>query len=157
MTILIVYATNSSGTQSVSQLLGALLEKAGHRVTVVRASDAAPRDLLNYDAVLLGSCTWLGKGKGLAAEGQLQEHMSAFVEQAQLLDLAHKPCAVFGLGDSSYTHFCAAADHLEKFVQEHGGRLIVPSLRIDGYYFDRDQNDKLVNDWGQGVIHALST
>jgi len=157
MTVLIVYGTNSSGTETVSHVVADQLKKAGHEVRVVHAPDATATMLPEYDVVLLGSCTWDGIFDGKTRlEGQLQEHMQHFVDGAKGIRLDSRPFAIFALGDSSYQEFCAAADHLEKFVQEVGGKLIVPSLRIDGYYFNEDKNNQAVEGWTQSVIKALA-
>ncbi len=155
MTVLIVYGTNSSGTETVSQLIGGQLTQAGHAVTVRRANAVEPADFGTHDIVLLGSCTWLGEVNGKTEEGQLQEHMAALAKKCIGQTFPNHPFAVFGLGESSYDIFCGAVDHLEKLVGDLGGKLIVPSLRIDGYYFDRDNNDKLVTEWAGKVSQQL--
>lgn len=155
MTILIVYGTNSSGTENVSQLIGGILSTAGHSVTIRRANAVDPADFLTHDVTLLGSCTWLGDVNGKTEEGQLQEHMAQLVEKCRGFRSAGQRFATFGLGDSSYDIFCGAVDKLEQFVKSLDGILVSQSLRIDGYFFDRDNNDKLVTAWTEKLLASL--
>lgn len=156
MNMLIVYGTNSSGTAVVADSIAETLRAAGHQLTVQHARDTTV-DLFtkDFDLVILGSCTWerfTADHKKL--EGQLQQHMLAFVEAAT--PPAQQRFALFGLGDSSYTSFCAAADHLETAVTKWNGQLVHPTLRIDAYFFDLKKNRQRVTDWAQALVQKVS-
>ncbi len=156
MNVLLVYATNSSGTQAVSEIIGQAMRQAGHRVVTKRAYEPGANDFIHYDLVILGSCTWERFDGKVRLEGQLQQHMYALVQQLQGHTFRQQKFAVFGLGDSSYTSFCAAADHLEKFVQHLGGTTLVPTLRIDSYFFDLIENRRRAEDWAQKLAIETS-
>ena len=156
MTILIVYGTNSGGTMSAGQGLADRLTPAGHQVILKAAPDAQAADLDKPDLIILGSCTWSGDVNGVSEGGQLQEHMAQLVERLQGYNGQGRRFAVYALGDSSYDTFCQAADHLEKFVASIHGTLIVPSLRIDRYYFDHDTNDAALTVWVTSINTALT-
>lgn len=155
MNILLVYGTNSSGTALVAETVASRLTAAGHRVTVKHARDASTDDLRQpVDCIVLGSCTWerfTPEGKRL--EGQLQQHMYALLESADVNP--RQRFALFALGDSSYTDFCAAADHLEDAVQRWMGHLVIPTLRVDSYFFDLPRNRERVNAWSDELINKL--
>lgn len=155
MNIFLVYGTNSSGTALVAQTVAEHLRAKGHQVTVQHARDTHPAELESeYDLLILGSCTWerfTPEGKRL--EGQLQQHVYALLEHATLPP--KRRYALFGLGDSSYTDFCAAADHLEAAVKQWGGVLVVPTLRVDSYFFDLKKNRRLVNDWAKMLAEKV--
>ncbi len=157
MTTLIVYATNSSGTMLAAELASRVLQAANHTVTLKRANAVDPGDFKLYDLVVLGSCTWGLVINGQWMQGQLQNHM--YDLQQKLVTEQHifpgKKFAVFALGDSSYTHFCAAADHLQGLVNDLGGELIAEPLRIDGWFFRPKQNEKLLTDWAGSVAAAM--
>ncbi|MBI5466916.1 MAG: flavodoxin family protein [Candidatus Kerfeldbacteria bacterium] len=151
MTFAIIYATNSGGTQQAAMQIAEQLHAAKHTVNLKRAYEAKPEDLQHADVVILGSCTWLGKVGEKMEQGQLQEHMQEFVDRVGSAKYPGLPCAVFGLGDSSYTHFCAAADHLVTFVERIGGQLLGQPLRFDGYYFDLPQSRLTIERWIEDV------
>lgn len=151
MNILIVYATNSGGTQHVANVIADVLQGGQHTVTVQHVRDTKPDQLSRYDAILFGSPSWDYNGK----EGQLHEEMRAFVEGAAGISLEGKKVAVFGLGDSSYMYFTGAVNHLEKFVADCHTSLLIPSLRIDGFYFDLDTNQQRSKEWAQKLIEVI--
>lgn len=151
MNILIVYATNSGGTQHVANVIADVLQGGQHTVTVQQVRDTKPDQLSQYDAIVFGSPSWDYNGK----EGQLHEEMRSFVEGAAGISLEGKKVAVFGLGDSSYMYFTGAVDHLENFVAHCHTSLLVPSLRIDGFYFDLDTNKQRAKEWAQDLATQL--
>lgn len=153
MTTLIVYATNSSGTRLAAELAGQILQRKGHVVTLERADAVAPKELKKFDLVVLGSCTWErfeGKQK---LEGQLQQHMYQLQQKLydQKILLPGWKFAIFALGDSSYTKFAGAADHLAQLVQDIGGEIVGQPLKINGWFFHPEQNEKLLTVWTEKV------
>lgn len=151
MNILIIYATNSGGTEHVANLIADVLRGGQHTVTVQHVRDTKADQLSGYDGILFGSPSWDYNGK----EGQLHEEMRVFVEDAAGISLEGKKVAVFGLGDSSYMYFTGAVNHLEKFVADCHSSLLVPSLRIDGFYFDLDTNEQRAKEWAQDLATQL--
>lgn len=152
MNILLVYATNSGGTQIASQIVTKALTKKNHLVIVKQASETTPQDLGQYDVIILGSPTWDYGG----LEGQPHADFIALMEKCKGITAENKLFAIFGLGDSSYTHFCGAVDHLEEFVKSLKGKRIVDSLKIDGFFFDQKKNTELLKSWTEGVAKTLS-
>lgn len=53
---------------------------------------------------------------------------------------------MFGLGERSYTYFCGAVTHLEAFIKRAKGTLIMPSLKVDGFYM-RPEAGETVTKW----------
>lgn len=155
MNIFLVYGTNSSGTAVVAQTIAERLRAKDHQVTLQHARDTRPAELASaYDLLILGSCTWerfTPEGKRL--EGQLQQHVFDLLEKTTMP--ANRRYALFGLGDSSYTDFCAAADHLEAAVKGWGGTLILPTLRLDSYFFDLKKNRQVVDNWAKTLIEKI--
>lgn len=155
MNILITYATNSSGSQQVAGIVGDILKQAKHTVTIKRAYEPGADDFASFDCIVLGSCTWERFEGKKRLDGQLQQHMFDLVGKTHDRSFPQQKFAVFGLGDSTYTHFCAAADHLEKFVADLGGSLFVPTLRIDGFFFALENNRQRAQSWAATVAAAL--
>lgn len=143
MTILIAYATYSGGTQAASEFLTQTLTGLGHQVTMKTIAELKFEDTLPYDLRIFSSPTWDNEG----LEGQPHVDFVAFMRNNAGKKFAGKPCAIFGLGDSSYGHFCEAADIIEKFLTDAEAKIIGTSLKIDGYLFNMDANNKLLTDW----------
>lgn len=151
MNILLVYATNSGTTMSTAQSISDKLSAKGHAVTMKEVRDTAETDFSSPDAIVMGSPSWDFEGH----EGMPHEDWLPLMEKLKTMTFENKPFALFGLGDSSYKHFCGAVDHMEELVKTMKGRLIVPSLRIDKFYSDQTGNMDKINTWADGVITAL--
>ncbi|MFA4872343.1 MAG: flavodoxin family protein [Patescibacteria group bacterium] len=151
MKILLLYATNSGNTYYVAERIASALRQDGVALDMVSAGDAAPDIFTEFDAVVLGSCTWnRHTATAKFEEGQLQDQMQKLVDALKGRKFDNKKFAVFGLGDANYMRFCAAADHLERFVKEAEGNLLVPSLRIDSF---PQTQDAAIDAWA----HQLAT
>ncbi|MBI4066413.1 flavodoxin domain-containing protein [Candidatus Gottesmanbacteria bacterium] len=151
MNVLLVYATNSGGTAQAAKTIADVLTSKGHTVTVKDAKDAGLNDLAAASLVILGSPSWDYNGM----EGQPLPEMVELIARCKDAHLEGKPCAVFGLGDSSYTYYCGAVTYLETYVKRNKGMLIVPSLKVDGYYMHPDASQQ-VTAWTNGVDEKLS-
>jgi flavodoxin I len=151
MNILLVFATYSSGTQVVSEMITDLLKKQGHEVTLKQVEETAETDLSAPSLVIFGSPSWDIGGEG----GNPHEHFLSFIEKSTI-PLPGKKFAIFGLWDTAYPIFCGAVDHLEEFVKKLQGTLIVPSLRIDGYFFNTEDANRQIEEWVSQVQKALT-
>lgn len=151
MRVLIIYATNSGSTFLVSEIIAKEFIASKHSVVIKLAAEVTPSDLTASEVVLWGSPSWDYKGE----EGCPHHQIIALMERWKAENFTGWPMAIFGCGDSSYTYFCGAVDHLEKFITERGSVLICPSLRIDGFYFTQAANCGLAHLWAEQLILAL--
>ena len=152
MKILILYATHSGSTQQASQVLADNLESNNMKAVLKQVNQTDPHEIINYDSIVLASPSWDYDGK----EGMPHEDYISFMDKAKDFVWKEKSFAVLGLGDSSYTHFCGAVNHLEKFIREKEGKLIIDSLKIDGYYFDQDTYDNNIKNWSEKLTSKLN-
>ncbi|MBI5404625.1 MAG: flavodoxin family protein [Candidatus Kerfeldbacteria bacterium] len=154
MRILIIYATNSSGTRVAAERIHDVLVESGHAVIIKRANAVEPDELGQHDLVILGSCSWERFAGKQRLEGQLQQHMFELAGRLQDKHFAMRKFAVFGLGDSGYTHFCGAVDHLVELVKQLGGKLVIEPLRIDGFFFRQEENEVRLAKWTHTLMNA---
>ncbi|GIW61395.1 MAG: putative flavodoxin-2 [Patescibacteria group bacterium] len=152
MQFFIGYATYSSGTLLVSEIIENELNKVSARVVRKDIRYASKNDLKQSDVVILGSPSWWNRHK----DGMPHEFMLSFMESLQGFTFPAKKFAIFGLGDTAYAKFCGAVDQLEDFVGSLKGELIVPSLRIDGFFFQQKENEKKVKEWTQKIISHIN-
>lgn len=148
MNILIAYATYSGGTQTACEFLSQTLSGLGHQVTMKQISELSFEDTLAYDLRIFSSPSW-DDGE---LEGQPHMDFGSFIKNSAGKSFSGKNCAVFGLGDTSYAHFCGAVDIIIDFVQKNGGKLISTPLKIDGYLFDMEGNNKKISDWAHTLL-----
>lgn len=152
MKVLLAFATYSSSTDLASQLATSLLTQKGIAVDRQDIRDVDPKSLKVYDAIIFGSPSWRTR-KG---DGYPHEFFLDFIDRMEGETLRGGKFAIFGLGDRAYTHFCGAVDHLEAFVQELGGILLLPSLRIDGFYFNQEDSEKQLAGWAEKLVLTIS-
>lgn len=142
---LIVYGSTTGNTETVAGHVGAVLNKAGWDTEIKNASDVSASGLANgCDLLLLGCSTWGDD------DIELQDDFVPLYDDLDKAGLSGKKVAVFGCGDSSYTHFCGAVDAIEQKAESLGAVLVTGSLKIDG---DPDKDE--VMDWAKTVAaHA---
>jgi flavodoxin short chain len=140
---LIIYGSTTGNTESTAQNIAEVLNQNDIDTTVKDVTGAELSDFSNgYDLILLGCSTWGDD------EIELQEDFSDFYDTMDGLDLKGQKLAVFGCGDSSYTHFCGAVDALEEKTESLGANLVASGLKIDG---DPDDADDEIADWAGRV------
>lgn len=136
----IVYGSTTGNTQTLAGFIADGLEAAGIDVRVKNVVDADPRDMLNYDIILLGSSTW--------GDGDLQDDFINFYDKMEGDFLRGKRAAAFGPGDSTYEHFCVAVDKLEDKLRECRADIIANGLKIDG---DVEEAESKAQEWGKMI------
>ncbi|MBG9980845.1 flavodoxin [Facklamia lactis] len=104
---LIVFTSLTGNTEEMADIIAERLEQHGVTTDVVEVLQADAEELLEYEAVLIGSYTY-------GVDGVLPDEMLDFYEDMGQLDLSDKVFGVFGSGDTFYEVFCAAVDHFEK-------------------------------------------
>lgn len=152
MEILHVIVASTSGHTDyvVAEVLASLLrEIPAMEIEVQRAEQAASEDLLKGKVLLLASGTWNTGG----SEGQLNPHMHALLrERAKDIDLKGKRVAVIGLGDARYRYTARAKNLLEAFVTTHGGKLLLPSLKIVHEPYGQERE---IHEWARKLRTAF--
>lgn len=150
MNILISYATNSGSTFDAVNVVNNVLKEGGHTVTVKDALSTIEADFTANDVIILATPSWDYNG----IEGQPLEDMTRLVDSLKGKVFENKMFAILGTGDISYKAFCGAVDILEPKIAEWKGKKIVNSLRIDRYY-TQPENPQKVTAWAKSLAAAL--
>jgi len=142
---LVVYGSSTGNTENVAEQVQSVLRQSGWESTLKSAADVSATGLAEgYDLVLLGCSTWGDE------DIELQNDFLPLYVDLELAGLAGKKVAVFGCGDSSYTHFCGAVDAIEQKAETLGAVLVTGALKIDG---DPDRKEVLA--WAQDVVRHV--
>lgn len=152
MNILVIYDTYSSSTETAVKFATEILKNAQHSVQISKANVVDPTIFSNFDLIILASPSWWVDEK----DGQPHIHYKDLFAKSENLNFSSHSFAIFGLGDSTYAHFCGAVDCLEKFVKDHQGKIFIDSLRIDSFYFDQKNNEERLKNWLLNVLSKLS-
>lgn len=143
---LIVYATVSGNTEIVCQQVASDLSSVA-TVELINCNIVSDEQILAADFLILACGTY--------AHGLLQRYMESFVKKHANLDLAQKPCAAIGLGDSKYDHLynMEAAVLLSKFLKDKNGHEVIDPLKIN--FSPVNQLDSTVSDWANLLADKL--
>lgn len=152
MHISIVYATYSGSTMTASQLLTDELVASGVEVQQLLAAETSPEQLQHSDLIIFGSPSWDYKGK----QGMPHEDFEGLMQRFAGHSFPDKKTAIFGLGDSNYTHYCGAVVHLQTFVEQLKLKELVEPLKIDQFYVDEVTHTQAIKDWAKQILTALS-
>ena len=150
-----IYASTSGHTEYVVDILRQTsLDYArddSMEMTVQRAELAKAEDLNRGDVLILASSTW-NTGN---VEGQPNPHMwNLLMDRAKDVALSGKRVALIALGDERYYFTANAAVHLEKFVADHGGKLLCPTLKIVNEPYGQEEK---VREWGAELMNVLDS
>ena len=148
MNILIIFATYSGGTQLAADAVAKTLQKKGQAVRVMNPKLVKAGDITSSDLSVFCSPSWDVNGKS----GQPHEDFLFLIKETVNVLFEGKQFAVLGLGDSSYPHFCGAVNELELFVAQKKGVLKMPSLRIDGFFYDEGKHTKTIEEWANNLV-----
>lgn len=123
--ILMLYASGTGNTELMAEVMVAFLEDKNNQI-VTKTFDFDPIDvdeLLNYDAILIGTHTW--------DDGGLPYEVEDFYEELADVDLTGTIIGVFGSADSFYDTYGGAVDLLSDHLQNLGATLVPQRLKVD--------------------------
>ncbi|MCP4575328.1 MAG: flavodoxin [Deltaproteobacteria bacterium] len=144
--VLIVYGSTTGNTESVAEKINDIFEEKDWDTVFKNVDETSVEELSwDYDLLLLGASTWGDE------EIEIQEDFTEFYENMDSVSLSGKKAAVFGCGDSSYTHYCGAVDVIGEKLEKMGGVLPFESLKIDG---DPDDVEDDVIDWATTIAES---
>lgn len=145
--ILIIYASTGGSTEMVAETISEMLIQKKHKVILQRAEQSKSGDISKADVLILASPTY--------GHGVLQEMMEKFLQTLGDVELKGKSCAVIGVGDPKYEpqYHIESATILEKFLTDHGGKLLLPALRISRSPVMHLKG--LIPFWGKQLIDVL--
>ncbi|KPH76670.1 flavodoxin [Oceanobacillus caeni] len=123
--ILVLYASVSGNTEMIARIIiDSFKEKnIEFDVKVFDEDPIKAKDILEYDAILMGVYTW--------TDGELPFEVEDFYDGVSDLDLTGKVCGVFGSGDQFYDHFCGAVDIMYEQFEEVGATMIAHKVKVD--------------------------
>ena len=120
---LMVFASMTGNTEEIANLISEGIHAEGGTVEIKDILEVDVKDLLDYDAILLGSYTW--------GDGELPDEFLDFYEEMDGLNLKGKKAAVFGSYDSAYGNIGRAVDILSEKLLELGAMVILDGLKIE--------------------------
>lgn len=154
MKTLIVYGTYSGGTQIAAEIIADALQKQGVDADIKDVHKTSPEDFAPYSHIIFGSNSWYEERE----EGNMNSGYHKLKKRMSPDTLKDKVCFVYGLGDSNmYTStFTKSVEHLAGFITDFGGTQQLEPLRVNRFYFERDENEQKIADWAKTVAAEIT-
>ncbi|MCP5417317.1 MAG: flavodoxin domain-containing protein [Chromatiaceae bacterium] len=131
----IVYASQTGNARSVAEALAAAGRSRGVDIRLLPVDQVKPRELSKARLLLLVVST---HGEGEPPEVALE--LYRFLHSTRAPRLNGLKYAVFGLGDSSYEHFCQAARDFDLRLEELGASRLLERVDADLDFLARSRH-----------------
>lgn len=142
--ITILSASQTGNARSVAQMLYHDIEALGFPVNHINASDYRFKKISQENILIIVTST---QGDGEPPEEALTFYNGLYSKKTP--DLSKLHFAVFGLGDSSYTHFCQAAKDIDLRLAELGAKRLLERIDADIDY------QAISKQWCKSVVEQL--
>lgn len=143
-TITLISASQTGNARRLAEQLRDDLLAAKLNVNLVNAGDYKFKQIAQERLLVIVAST---QGEGEPAEEAVALHKFLFSKKAP--KLSETAFAVFGLGDTSYEHFCQAAKDFDNKLADLGAQRLVERVDADVEYQESAQQ------WRQQVVAAL--
>ncbi|UJL47745.1 flavodoxin domain-containing protein [Virgibacillus sp. NKC19-16] len=123
--ILILYTSLTGNTEMMAEAVLKQLEQYDHQVVTKSFEDDVieTRELLDYDAILIGLYTWI--------DGDLPFEAEDFYDELYDMDLKGKVCGVFGSADTSYEQYGTAVGMVYEQLETLGASMVPDRIIVD--------------------------
>lgn len=142
--VTVLYASQTGNSRSVAEALVERSESRGLNIRLLSVDQYKPRDLLKEKLLLLVVST---HGEGEPPESA--QELFRFLHGKRAPQLRELRYAVFGLGDSSYEHFCKTARDFDQRLEELGASRILERVDADLNFQSESEN------WVPAVLNRV--
>ncbi|MES9831750.1 MAG: assimilatory sulfite reductase (NADPH) flavoprotein subunit [Candidatus Thiodiazotropha sp. DIVDIV] len=140
----VLYATQGGNALSVAKSLAEHAQDQGYALRLVSADNYRPRDLAKEQLLIVVISTQ-GEGEPPESAFELFKYLRSN-KSARLEKLRY---AIFGLGDSSYEHFCHASRELDQLLTTKGAETLVERIDADVDFQHH------YTDWQREILHSV--
>ncbi|WHY64834.1 flavodoxin domain-containing protein [Neobacillus sp. SuZ13] len=137
MKVAIVYSSKTGNTEEVVHLIRKLFLKERIDVTLYRIAELQIKDLINYEAVVIGTYTW--------GNGEIPQEMMELYRAFETLNVKRILTGVVGTGDSGYPKFCGAVDEFRDMLYVHTKLIATLKIEVNLQMYDIDRCLKFVS------------
>lgn len=146
--IIMVYCSMTGNTEEMANAIAERIRETGKEVDVKDIMEISSASVLEqYEAIILGSYTW--------GDGALPDEFLDIYDEMDEIDLTGKKAVVFGSGDTSYDHFCAAVDILTEKLEERGAEVMMEGLKIE--MSPTDEELEKCREFGRKFVEQLES
>jgi sulfite reductase (NADPH) flavoprotein alpha-component len=124
--VTILYATQGGNARSVAEVLAENATARGLAPRLVSADSYRPKELTKERWLVVVIST---QGEGEPPESA--HELFKYLQGKRAPQLENLKYAIFGLGDSSYEHFCQAARDLDELLSKQGAQALLDRVDAD--------------------------
>ncbi|WP_026567470.1 flavodoxin domain-containing protein [Bacillus sp. UNC41MFS5] len=137
MKIAIVYCSKTGNTEEVVHTIRKLFFEIKMDVTLFRIEELQIRDIINYEAVVIGTYTW--------GNGEIPHEMMELYRSFETMDVKRILTGIVGTGDSCYPKFCGAVDEFRDMLYVHTKLIATLKIEVSLQSYDIDRCRKFVS------------
>ena len=137
MKVAIVYSSKTGNTEEVVYLIRKLFLKEKIDVTLYRIEELQIKDIINYEAVVIGTYTW--------GNGEIPHEMMGLYHAFETTDVKRILTGIVGTGDSGYPKFCGAVDEFRDMLYVHTTLIVTLKIEVNLQMYDIDRCRKFVS------------
>ncbi|MCM3115610.1 flavodoxin domain-containing protein [Neobacillus sp. MER 74] len=136
MKVAFVYSSKTGNTEEVVHLIWKLFLVEQIDVTLYRIEEFQIRDLINYEAVVIGTYTW--------GNGEIPQEMMELYRAFETMDVKRTMTGIVGTGDSGYPKFCGAVDEFRDMLYVHTKLIVTLKIEVNLQMNDIERCRKFV-------------
>ncbi|MFB5197301.1 flavodoxin domain-containing protein [Neobacillus sp. KR4-4] len=136
MKVAIIYSSKTGNTEEVVHLIWKLFLVEQIDVTLYRIEEFQIRDLINYEAVVIGTYTW--------GNGEIPQEMMELYRAFETMKVKRLLTGIVGTGDSGYPKFCGAVDEFRDMLYVHTKFIVTLKIEVNLQMKDIDRCRKFV-------------
>ena len=136
MKVAIIYSSKTGNTEEVVHLIWKLFLVEQIDVTLYRIEEFQIRDLINYEAVVIGTYTW--------GNGEIPQEMMELYRAFETMDVKRTMTGIVGTGDSGYPKFCGAVDEFRDMLYVHTKLIVTLKIEVNLQMNDIERCRKFV-------------
>jgi flavodoxin I len=137
MKLAIVYSSKTGNTEEVVELIRQLFLMNKVDVTLCRIEEFQITDLINYEAVVIGTYTW--------GNGEIPQEMMELYRAFETQDVKKVLTGVVGTGDSGYPKYCGAVDEFKDMLSVHTNLMVTLKIELTLQMSDIVKCQRFVN------------
>lgn len=137
MKLAIVYSSKTGNTEEVVQLIRQLFLMNKVDVTLYRIEEFQIIDLINYEAVVIGTYTW--------GNGEIPQEMMELYHAFETQDVKKVLTGVVGTGDSGYPKYCGAVDEFKDMLSVQTNLMVTLKIELTLQMSDIVKCQRFVN------------
>ena len=145
MKVAIVYSSKTGNTEEVVHLIRKLFLKEKIDVTLYRIEELQIKDLINYEAIVIGTYTW--------GNGEIPHEMKGLYHAFETMDVKRILTGIVGTGDSGYPKFCGAVDEFRDMLYVHTTLIVTLKIEVNLQMHDIDRCLKFVSIFRDKLYH----